>query len=79
MAKTIDSFIKRMENDLCDFEFENVTFVGEDSHAWYFNGVDTDKSIDMEIKVEKKDYYSWYREPQNEDWGGMDYLYDKEE
>lgn len=78
MNKTIENFINRMANDLCDFDFENVVFQGEDSHAWYFQGVDSEKGFDMEIKVEKEDYFSWYKELNQEDWCGMDYLYDKE-
>jgi hypothetical protein len=44
----------------------------EDSHAWYFDGNDSD--VPSEIKVEKEDYFASYRHNGNESWQGMDDL-----
>ncbi len=69
----MERMVKAIEEN---FPFDQVKFVGEDSHAWYFEGLYSKSNNKCEIKVEKSDNYLWHKREDGEDWFECDYLED---
>ncbi len=63
------SRLNKMISELERMGYKDIEYQMEDSHAWYFDGVDSyEENVKVEIKIEKHDNYVSSKPEGLEDW-----------